>query len=302
MSEKNIQRFNFKRSDRISKNQLRSLHFIHDRFARNASSSISAYLRTVVEVALESIDQMSYSEFMSIVSDPTCYSAVSVKPLDGLAALEITPSLVYAMIDRMLGGVGRPMANPRAMTEIEQRIMQGVLKLVVDNLREAWRQVYSIEFAVATTETHPQMVQITPATEMVIHFQFQVRMKETMAKMHFAMPTMVLEPIIYIFDQEEFNRRKVVHDLGLLQLLRSIPVNVSMCTTETAFPMESLVSLQVGDTLVLDQRRDAPVIIKVGGKNKLHAKARMEATSKAFAITGHIQSGREEALHGHIAK
>src|SRR5437870_4335556 len=280
MAEKKILRYNFKRPDRISKNQIRSLHFVHDRFVRNFSSSASAYMRTVVEISLENIAQISYSEFLNTVSDPTCYAAISLKPLDGLAAIEIGPSLIFPMIDRLLGGVGRQITNVRPMTEIEQSIIQNILKLLVDNLKESWRQVYAIEFAVTATETHPHMVQITAPNEMVIHFQFQVRMRDTLTKMHLAIPTLVLEPIIHIFDQEEYSRRKVVHDGTLLNLLRSIPVNVSINTAETSFPMQSLMSLQVGDTLVLDQRQEWPVIIKVAGKNKMYAKAQMDATRK----------------------
>src|SRR5262245_55546418 len=129
MTENTVERYNFKRPDRISKHQVRSLHFIHDRFARSVSSSMSAYLRTVVEVSLEDISQTSYSDFLSIVSDPTCYSAISMKPLDGLAALELGPELAFSFIDRLLGGAGRPISSPRPMTEIEQRVIEGVLKL-----------------------------------------------------------------------------------------------------------------------------------------------------------------------------
>src|ERR1700681_1087605 len=112
-AKKKVLRYNFKRPDRISKNQIRSLHFVHDRFARNFSSSVSAYLRTVVEVSLENIAQISYAEFLNSVSDPTCYAAISLKPLDGLAAVEMGPALVFPMIDRLLGGAGRPMVNIR---------------------------------------------------------------------------------------------------------------------------------------------------------------------------------------------
>jgi flagellar motor switch protein FliM len=303
MAEKKILKYNFKRPDRISKNQIRSLHFVHDRFARNFSSSISAYLRTVVEISLENIAQVSYLEFLNnTVSDPTCYAAISLKPLDGMAAIEISPSLVFPMIDRLLGGAGRPIANPRPMTEIEQSIMQNVLKLLLDNLKESWRPVYAIEFSLTATETHPQMVQITSPNEMVIHFQFQMRMRDNMAKMHLVIPTLVLEPIIHIFDQEEYSSRKIVQDGTLLHLLRNIPVDVSIETTETSFPMESLLSLQVGDTLVLDQREQWPVIIKIGGKNKLHAKAQMDSTRKAFGITGYIRPTREEPVNGCISQ
>lgn len=302
MSEKKIQRYNFKRPDRISKNQIRSLHFVHDRFARNFSSSVSAYLRTVVEISLENIGQISYSEFLGSVSDPTCYAAISLKPLDGLAAVELSPALVFPWIDRLLGGAGRPMASLRPMTEIEQSIIQNILKLMVDNLKESWRQVYAIEFAITATETHPHMVQITAPNEMIIHFQFQVRMKETLSKMHLAVPTLVLEPIIHIFDQEWYSRKKIIQDATLLHLLRNIPVNVSIGTAETAFPMESLLTLQVGDTLVLDQREEWPVIIKVAGRDKLHAKAQMDDKRKAFGITGYIRPRREESVNGCISE
>jgi len=301
MNDKRVQKYNFKRPDRISKNQIRSLHFVHDRFARNFSSSLSAYLRTVVEVNLENIGQISYSEFMSTVSDPTCYVAISLRPLDGLAAIEIGPSLIFPMIDRLLGGAGRPMTNVRPMTEIEQSIIQNILKLLVDNLKESWRQVYAIEFAATATETHPHMIQITAPNEMVIHFQFQVRMRETLARMHLAIPTLVLEPIIHIFDQEEYSHRKVIHDGTLLQLLRSVPVKVSIETSETSFPMQSLLSLQVGDTIVLNQKEEWPVIIKVAGKNKLHAKAQMDASRKTFSITGYIRPRTQEPISGQVS-
>src|SRR6266700_1597564 len=98
MAEKKILLYNFRRPDRITKNQIRSLHFVHDRFARNASSALSAYLRTVVELSLESIAQVTYSDFLLEAADPTCYASVSLKPLEGQAALEIRPEAIFPMI------------------------------------------------------------------------------------------------------------------------------------------------------------------------------------------------------------
>jgi flagellar motor switch protein FliM len=297
MNEKKVQRYNFKRPDRVSKNHMRSLHFIHDRFSRNVSSPVSAVLRTVVEVSLENVVQISCSEFLNTVTDPTCYVTMSLKPLEGLAALELTPDLAFAMIDRLLGGAGRPVADRRQMTEIEQNVIQSILKLVVDNLRESWKPAFPVEFAVHTIETHPHMAQIAAPNEMVIHFQFHVRMRELVTKMHLAIPTMLLEPIIHVFDQED-TRRRVIHNTGLLHTLRGVPVNLSICTAETPFPIESLLSLQVGDTIVLNQWQDSPAIIKVAGRAKLQAKARMDSARKVFAVTGYAQPRIEEFRHG----
>jgi flagellar motor switch protein FliM len=145
------------------------------------------------------------------------------------------------------------------------------------------------------------MIQITAPNEMVIHFQFQVRMRETLAKMHLAIPTLNLEPIIHIFDQEEYSRRKIIHDGTLLSLLRNVPIKVSIETAETPFSMQSLLSLQVGDTIVLDQKEEWPVTIKFAGKSKLHAKAQMDSSRKTFGVTGYVRPRTQESISGHVS-
>src|SRR5438093_11482561 len=167
MAERKILKYNFKCPDRISKNQIRFLHSVHDRFARNFSSSLSACMRTVVEISLENIAQIGYAEFLNTVPDTTCYSGISLKPLGGAAAIEIGPALAFPMIDRLLGGAGRPLTNPRPITDIEQSVMQNVLRLLVDNLKETWRPVYAIECTLVSTETHPHRVQITPPNALI---------------------------------------------------------------------------------------------------------------------------------------
>jgi len=110
--------FNFRRPDRVSKDQIRSLHFIHDRFARNVTTSLAAFLRTSIELSVVSVEQFSYSEFLMSLADPTAFYALAIPPFDELAALEINPTVAFAMIDRMLGGVGQAIALSRALTDI----------------------------------------------------------------------------------------------------------------------------------------------------------------------------------------
>lgn len=115
--------YNFRRPDRVSKEQIRSLHFLHDRFARNVATSLSAYLRSATDVNVVSVEQFTYSEFLMSLPDPTAFYALSLQPIDGLGALELNPSIAFAMIDRMLGGTGRPPSLSRALTEIEQNVV-----------------------------------------------------------------------------------------------------------------------------------------------------------------------------------
>jgi flagellar motor switch protein FliM len=132
--------YNFRRPDRVNKEQIRSLHFLHDRFARNISTSLSAYLRTVTDVNVTSVEQFTYSEFLMSLPDPTAFYAISLSPLEGLAALELNPAVAFSMIDRMLGGSGKGMAPTRGLTEIEHNVIDGVVKLVLEHLTETWRE------------------------------------------------------------------------------------------------------------------------------------------------------------------
>jgi flagellar motor switch protein FliM len=114
-----------------------------------------------------------------------------------------------------------------------------------------------------------------------------------------AFPTLVLEPIIHIFDQDWNSRKKVTHDASLLTQLRQVPVNISIETGETQFPAESLLSLEVGDTIVLDQRTEWPMQIKVAGRKKLLSRAKFDASRKTFSVTS---TANKEEFSGHIAR
>ena len=133
--------YNFRRPDRVSKEQLRSLHFLHDRFALNVSTSLSAFLRSMTEVSIVSVEQFAYSEFLMSLPDPTAFYAVEPEPLDGVGALELNPSVAFTMVDRLLGGTGETPGPNRALTEIEQNVIDSVVKLLLDTLTETWRAV-----------------------------------------------------------------------------------------------------------------------------------------------------------------
>src|SRR5687767_3521242 len=115
--------YNFRRPDRISKEQLRSLHFLHDRFAHNVSTSLSAFLRSVTEVSIVSVEQFAYSEFLMSLPEQTAFYAVGMEPLEGTAAIEVNPNIAFTLVDRLLGGTGETQALLRPLTEIEQNVI-----------------------------------------------------------------------------------------------------------------------------------------------------------------------------------
>ena len=94
----------FRRPDRIAKDQLRSIHLLHESFARALASSLSAFLRAYVVVNLVSVEQLSYMEFTQCLPSPSCLVSLGMKPYEGNAVLEMNPALIFPILEMLLGG------------------------------------------------------------------------------------------------------------------------------------------------------------------------------------------------------
>ena len=138
MDQKHITLYDFKRPNRISKEQLRTFRGIHDKMVRSMSSQISSVMRSIVEIQLHSIDQMTYGEFLMSLPSPTSFNVFSMKPLEGNGVLELNPSIAFPMIDRLLGGNGEGYETNRDFTDIELNLLDTMLKVIMQNLKEAW--------------------------------------------------------------------------------------------------------------------------------------------------------------------
>ena len=177
----------------MSKEQLRSLHFLHDRFARNLSTSLSAFLRAMTDVSIVSVEQFAYSEFLMSLPDPTAFYSVSMPPLDGVGALELNPSVAFAMVDRMLGGTGETAAPNRALTEIEQNVLDAVVKLILEHLTETWRGITDVRFRIQGRETRPSMLQVTGPNEVVILLAFDLSLGASRGMLSVSIPAAAIE-------------------------------------------------------------------------------------------------------------
>src|SRR5277367_2884744 len=145
--------YDFRRPDRIAKDQLRSIHLLHDNFARNLASSLSGYLRAYVIVNLVSVEQLSFAEFTQCLPSPTVLVGLGMKPFDGNAVLELNPSLVFPLLEMLLGGNGKGAALSRETTEIEQSILDTLFRIMLHDLSMAWQSVTDITFTAESRET-----------------------------------------------------------------------------------------------------------------------------------------------------
>jgi flagellar motor switch protein FliM len=258
--------YDFRRPDRITKEQLRSLHFLHDRFAHNIATSLSAYLRATTEVSIITVDQLSYGEFLGSVPDPTAFYAVSMEPLETLMAVELNPVVAFTMIDRMLGGAGEGAGPERALTEIEQNVIDSVIKLLMEHLTETWRAVGNVQFNIHGRETRPQMLQVTGRNEIVLVVAFLIKVAETRGTLKLCIPASAIEAIGETFSQawQRSRRQPTTEEAAYLSMnLGRVPLGVTAHLSTTVSARE-LVALRPGDVLTLGRNAGQPVTVSVG--------------------------------------
>ena len=254
-----------RRPDRVAQAHVRSLQLLHERFARNLSSALSAYLRVVTETTLASTRQVTYAEFLQELPDPTAFYAIAMRPLDGIAALEINPAVAFAMMTRMLGGSGSADDGGRALTEIEQNIVDSVVNIVLENLSEIWRSLTEIQFQISGRETRPQMRQVAAPHETVLALSFDIRIGEVRGGLNLCIPAQIVESIRDSFAQtypQSRHETTVAQRRALARNLAGVRLPV-VALLESSVSARDLLDLRPGDVLSLGRLASHPVSLVV---------------------------------------
>jgi flagellar motor switch protein FliM len=265
-----VVRYNFRRPDRVSKEQIHALQFLHERCARNMSTSLSAYLRTTINMSVASVEQFSYSEFLGSLTDPTAFYAVAIAPTDELGAVEINPSVAFAMLDRMLGGSGQPVPVNRPLTEIEQNVVDAVIKLLLAGLGDAWRAVTNLTFTIRARETRPQMLQVAAPNEIVVAVVFDVKVGDVRGQINLCLPTNVAEIAGDHFAHAWQRQRReltATERASLDENFGRVPVPV-VPLIRTRLNAAAVLSLAVGEIVALPLPADQPIDVYAGSIRK----------------------------------
>ncbi len=266
------QPYDFRRTDRIAKDQLRTIHLIHENFSRSTASSLSAYLRSYVVVNLISVEQLSFLEFTQTLPSPTCLMTLGMKPYDGSAILEMNPSLVFPIVEMLLGGNGKsPAPVSREITEIEQSVLEGVLRVILNDLRTAWTAVASMDFSIEALQTEPQLLQILAQNEAVVAISIEVRIGEATGMMNLAIPSIVIKMLRQKFDQHRTVRRSQASEdeqERMLRLVRPAMVHLDVRLQDQKVSVPELLDLGEGDVLLFDYPLSRPLDLIVNGKRK----------------------------------
>ncbi len=294
---KKIKVYDFKRPDKFSKDQIRGLQMIHESFARLLTTTLSARVRSVVQMKVVSVDQVTYEEFTRSLLNPTVLVLFSLEPLEGTSILEINPSLIFAIIDRLLGGRGEPLRKPRELTDIEVTVVRRLIDDFLSVLEEAWGHVVELKLRFEGLETNPQFVQIAPPNDMTAVVTLDAKVGDIEGMINLCFPYFILEPIVSkLSAQYWFSAIRKETPPEMLENLKRrlervrIPVSVELGTS--SITVEELLNLDVGDVILLNEKVNSLVSIKVGERVKF--KGKVGTVGRKLAVRVESLAAEEE--------
>ncbi|MBX3375297.1 MAG: flagellar motor switch protein FliM [Phycisphaeraceae bacterium] len=292
-----IRDYDFRRPERISKDQMRSLQTLHENFARNFGASLSGYLRTIVEVRVAHAEQMTYAEFISGLPNPTSFNLLSSDDLEGQLCLEVSPLIVYPIIDRLLGGSNQDLFIPqRPMTLIEQRLIRTILERGMGALGDAWEGVRAIRFRLGEMESNPQIVQIVPPNEVVVVIVFEIKLTNRAGTMSLCIPFNVIEPLVEDLSTRNWflagkSRGEIRWADRVAERIAGARVELRGVLAETTITLADLRSLEVGDIIMTERPAVMPVVVVVEGKPKFLARIGQHRGHRALAVARPVRPG-----------
>jgi flagellar motor switch protein FliM len=284
--------YDFRRPDKFSKDQLRTLQMLHETFARLAGTSLSAMLRTTVTIELISLEQVPYEEYLRSISQ-SVFTITSLPPLTGQAVLEIEFALVFAMIDRLLGGPGRSV-NRSNLTDIERPLVRTCIERMFQSLKSAWEGIVIVNPGIEGMETSSQFVQVAPPNDIVVTILFEVKLGNQRNAMSLCIPYLVLKPITTKLSAQKWvanaNRKTSPASRRLLAYnLNQATVECKIKLGESVISFEELMRLKEGDVIRLTRRSVDDLELLVGEVPKFRGKPAVRGRKLVFAVTDPIE-------------
>ena len=296
-----IKIYDFRRPDKFSKEQIRTVSNMHETFARLTTASLSAQLRTLVHVHVASVDQLTYEEFIRSIPTPTTLAVINMDPLKGNAVLEIAPEITFIIIDRLFGGSGDTGGKVnRDLTDIEQSVMEGIIVRILANMREAWTQVIDLRPRLQQIETNPQFAQIVPPSEMVILVTLEIKIGEEAGMMNICIPYITIEPIVSKLSSSfwfsSVRRSSTTQYLGTLkEKLADVEMELVADIGSINVPIRDVLSLRTGDVIRLNTIKvGEPLTLSVGSKKKFYCQPGVVGKKVAVQIIEKIDEQETE--------
>ncbi len=293
-----IKKYDFRRPNKLSKEQMHTLQMINENLARIITTTFSTRLRSMVNFEVASIEQLSYSEFIHSLPEPTVIGISQMEPLQGQFFCEINPDIAFTIIDRLFGGLGKPMDKTRDFTDIEQVILKKVLNWILDGMAGAWENILEIRPYLQSIESNPQFTQIVPDNDMTIIITLSAGIAKSEGLINICIPYIMIEPIASKLSAQQWfassrKEQTAEHIRQLKKRLKRAPMEVFAELGKTNLKLSDVLYLDKGDVIKLDKKVEEKIDIRIGNKIKFKAVAGKKNRHKAFKVTG-VTADREE--------
>ena len=284
--------YDFRRPERVSKEQLKGLQSLFEAFAREVSIVFPPFLRTVVRMDLISIDQLTYDEFILSVARPTALAIINMAPLEGSGVIELSPAMIFPMVDRVLGGKGEGLTDTRELTEIENRIMTRIVMMILDSWRRSWAQLIEFDLNIVALESDPLIVQVVAGSEMVVLVGYEVHIGEVIAMMNMCVPLLVLNPVLDQISRQVHFMRRMTPEMAqktreaLRHTVAKTRITFDAVLGHTVLSLHEVARLQVGDVIQLDTSPEEAITVEVGGSPRFLAQPGRRGEQSSVQLTG----------------
>ena len=292
--EKQVKAYDFARPSKFSKEHLRTLEIIFEHYGRLLYTNLPAYLRKNVQVEVMNSEAVAYSEFSNALSNPVLLGIVDFEPLKGNIVIELATNLGYAIIDRMLGGEGESIDKKREFSEIEIILIERIMTICVDLLREPWQNVVAIQPRLTRIETNPQFAQIISPSEMIAIVTLNLKIGEVEGLMNICLPYICLEEVMdklntkYWFstmkEKDENTYEEVIETL-----ISKAEIPIRAILGSSTISVNDFVNIQKGDIIKLNSRVGEELDVYVGNIKKFKALPGTSNDDYAVRVTSIIR-------------
>ena len=285
--EKQVKNYDFNRPAKFSKEHLRTLEIIYEHYGRLISTNLPVYLRKNVQISVSSSETVTFSEFINALSNPVILGILNFQPLNGNIIIELSTNLGYAMIDRMLGGSGVPLEKSRGFSEIEMTIIEKMMVLFTQLMRDPWKNVLEISPMLSRLETNPQFAQIVTPTDMTAIVTLNMKIGDVAGYINICLPFPTLEDIMdklntkYWYSTMQENRDQNYEEY-IEALIRKVDIPVKAVLGKSSISVSDFLGLQVGDCIRLNTKVDSEMDVYVGNIKKFTALP--GASNDAYAV------------------
>jgi flagellar motor switch protein FliM len=254
----------------VSYERLPMLEIVFDRLVRLATTSLRNFTSDNVEVSLDSISSVRFGDYLNSIPLPAILSVIRAEEWDNFGLLTVDSSLIYAMIDVLLGGRRSPVpvrVEGRPYTTIEMALARRLIEVILDDARRAFEPITEVSFKLERLETNPRFAAISRPANAAILIELRIEMDGRGGKIEILLPYATIEPIreqlLQMFMGEKFGRDPIWEG-HLATEIYNAEVELDAVLHEVELPLSRVLALVPGDTVMFDMGPSDPVTLRCG--------------------------------------